>query len=203
MRGVVRRDLSASATDFESVVWPAVRDWCGGGALAHVEASTDRVMASQIDVLAGIDAWQIMPSDGLMRGIASRVQWGDAWDSFTIRMKRPNGATTEMEKRIRAYLDESSQWLHPALVVQAYLDKRGGELQHAIMARASDVYGFVLDNFDCVERRTNGSDGVEFVVLWACDLEASGARVRRWTSPGVRVRQGRPCVRMATEGAAA
>jgi len=190
MRGIVLRDLSDSSADFQRVVWPAVHDWCGGGTIALVESSCDLAMRRNFDALAGIDAWQVIGRDGLMRGIASRVQWGAAWDSFTVRVRRPNGQSTEAEKRIRALLDDDAGWVHPALTVQAYVSERGGtgQLLHVLMARTNDVYRFAVEHHDQVERRTNGADGVEFWVIWAGDLRRAGVKVRHRTSADVEVR---------------
>ena len=189
MREVVRRDLSDSSADFERLVWPAVREWCGGGDIELVEASSDQRMARRFDQLAGIDAWQMTGYDGLMRGIASRVQWGTAWDSFTMRVRRPNGVPTEVEKRIRAVLDVEARWLSPALTIQAYVSERGGNgrLCHVLVARTTDLYRFAMEHQDLVQRRTNGSDRVEFWVVWAGDLVRAGVKVKRWTAHDVRI----------------
>lgn len=188
MRAVVHRDLTDSSADFKRVVWPAVSGWCGGGHVSLVEVSPDQKMARNFDVLAGIDAWQITGPDGLMRGIASRVQWGTPWDSFTMRVRRPNGASTEVEKRIKAVLDIEAGWLRPTLTVQAYVSERGGfgRLQHVLMARTADLYRFAIEHQERIERRTNGSDQVEFWVVWAADLVVADIVVKRWTAADAR-----------------
>jgi len=131
MRGDVSRDLSASAYDFLRVVWPKVEPMLAGGRLEPVESTTSRRRIDRdIDILAGIDAWHMLDSQGVMRGIASRVQWGPKnWRTFTIRKSRPTGATTELAKRLYA-LDHLDQgWLFPSLTIQAYVtEKREGRL---------------------------------------------------------------------------
>ena len=91
-------DLNDSAFEFHRVVWPAIRDLCGGGELIPVESVTETGFARQLDVAAGIDAWQLHTSEGL-RGLASRVQWvsGSAWNTFTIRRQRDSGTATEYD----------------------------------------------------------------------------------------------------------
>ena len=139
MRSDVRRDLSWSAAAFLSLVWPVVSKGCGGGELVPVENATDDDMAAQLDMLAGIDAWQMHSEKGL-RGIASRVQEGKAWDTFTIRYARANGQETEYAKRIRA-LDEVEQgWLYPHLTIQAYVNDEHSELLSCAVVRTCDLF---------------------------------------------------------------
>jgi len=122
MRAVVAKDLSDSARDFVEIVWPVVSPWFGGGALIPVETVTDSGMARLMDMASGIDAWHHQEELGI-RGIASRIQWETAWDTFTIRYSRTSGAKTEYEKRLSA-IESDRGWIYPHLWVQAYVSKR-------------------------------------------------------------------------------
>lgn len=64
MTSPVTRLLSQSASDFVNIVWPAVKGLplIGGGQLQPVEASSDAEFAKTLDMLAGIDAWQVLTS---------------------------------------------------------------------------------------------------------------------------------------------
>lgn len=142
MTPLVTHLLSQSAKDFVNIVWPAVKELplIGGGQLQPVEASSDAEFAKTLDMLAGIDAWQVLTSPMAMRGLASRVQWGPAYNSFTVRIALPSGAETEYHKRIRA-LDQTEQgFLYPHLTVQAYLDQQGGTLLSAAVVRTADLF---------------------------------------------------------------
>ncbi len=112
-----------SAKDFANIVWPAIRDFplVGGGEPVPGEAQTGSELAQALDVPAGIDAWQIQNGYG-MRGWASRVQWGAAHNSFTVRVRSRSGVETECHKRLRALEPPQEGYLWPRLTVQVYLD---------------------------------------------------------------------------------
>ena len=147
MRIDVRRDLSRSANDFVEVVWPRVGPLCGGGTIAMVESTVADGLASQMDVLAGIDAWQVIDRPGVIRGVASRVQWIKAmesisqdmfieviyrpFDTFTIRYRRTNGSSTEYEKRMLAITRQDEGFVMPHLTVQAFISDGERELLSA------------------------------------------------------------------------
>jgi hypothetical protein len=168
----VRRDLSASASDFLRVVVPAIRDLIGPGRITPVESTAPADLRRDLDILAGIDAWQMVDSEGRMRGIASRIQWGNrVWRSFTVRLERPNGLKTEKDKRIDAFLRPAGGWLLPALTVQAYLTwpKPGGTLIEAGVIRTSDLLDHMIRN-PCERPLRNPEDGVMFEPYFWDDL---------------------------------
>ncbi len=192
MRVDVRRDLSRSADAFIHVVWPKVRHWCRGGEVLPVEGIANDDFNQTLDVLAGIDAWQVV--DGLgMRGIASRVQWvaRRPYASFTIRERRSSGAETELSKRLLAFSDPGGGWALPALTVQAYLREGDDELLYASMARTADIYELIcseqLDRPGSPHRRTNPADGNTFLVAWCGMLKRKGCSVAEFTADGVDV----------------
>jgi hypothetical protein len=133
--------LSASAEDFVNVVWPAISQLpiVGGGKLQPVEAVSEKNFMDQLDLLAGIDAWHIQANPSSIRGLASRVQWGVPRHTFTIRTRSKGGGETELEKRARAIANREDGHLYPHLTVQAYLDKKGGELLCAAVIRTTDL----------------------------------------------------------------
>lgn len=146
MRGEVARDLSKSAKAFKEIVWPEIAHWCRGGELIPVEGVTDSRMASLLDQLAGIDAWQVVDGEGV-RGIASRVQFGASYRSFTIRRNRVHSTReTEWQKRRRSHKNQDAGWLYPTLTVQAYIS-RDGKLLYACMARTSELFAFADDAY--------------------------------------------------------
>lgn len=126
----IRDGLSNSASDFVKIVWPfiASAEGIGGGQIIPVEAVSPDDFAGELDILAGVDAWQIVQNKKGMRGIASRVQWGGDYKSFTIRYSTPSGAETEFQKRLRAIQSPDEGYLFPHLTVQAFLDKQGGKI---------------------------------------------------------------------------
>ena len=138
----VLQTLSDSATDFLNVVWPriAMLEMVGGGQLQPVEAVAENKFKDQLDLLAGIDAWQILASPSAIRGLASRVQWGLPRRTFTIRTRSKGGGETELDKRARAIANRDQGHLFPHFTVQAYLDERRGKLRCAAVTRTVDLF---------------------------------------------------------------
>ena len=73
-------------------------------------------LAQVLDMRCGID-YLLVTADGV-RGIASRIQHGHCWRTFTVRASKTNGATTEYEKRSVALLHD---FIYPYWTVQAYI----------------------------------------------------------------------------------
>jgi len=188
MRPDVKKDLSDSAYDFKRLSWPIVRNWLGGGELISVETVTDSKFTYQLDILAGIDAWQILQKKGI-RGIASRVQWvtknkwdKKPWKSFTQRASRTSGAKTELYKRLNA-IKTKEGWLYPEYVVHSYsTQRRTGDLLYICMVRIIGLYSYIdyrIRN-NSLELLTNPVDGNLFTPIWVEDLQNFGIRVYEW-----------------------
>jgi len=175
----VQHDLSDSAFEFQRLVWPAIQSFCGGGDIVPVEAIEAEGFAKQLDVMSGIDVWQIHRDRG-MRGIASRVQWDDGrpqfpYRTFTVRKRRFNGSDTEYAKRVRS-LNVRGGWLYPHLTCQAYigLPRRSGALLAAAVVKTQDLIEMIGDG-RCHVKPTSNADF--WVVDWNDFL--SSARFRR------------------------
>lgn len=134
-----------------------------GGRLEPVESTTSRRRVDRdFDVLAGIDAWHMLDSRGVMRGIASRVQWGPRnWRTFTIRKSRPTGTETEFAKRLYALDNLDQGWLLPSLTMQAYLTepRRAGRLLGAAVIHTRDLFGYARAHPRRERYAGNGGEG--------------------------------------------
>lgn len=140
-------DLGDSASAFKNVVYPKVKDeFFGEGELVSVE-ETHSPIADDLDMDAGIDFYHKGPN-GVV-GIANRVQWGNAWNTFTVRNERKTGATTEFEKRTSAVENQS---MLPDRTVQSYVadverDERGniidGTVLSSAMCHTKDLYDYL------------------------------------------------------------
>lgn len=130
MNNPVTKLMSQSANDFSKIVWPIASKLplIGGGDIKPVEAVATNDFKDELDVLAGIDAWQIDPGTPMLRGLASRVQWNAQHNTFSIRLSLPSGQLTEFEKRRFSIANKEYGYLFPHITVQAYLDKHGGNL---------------------------------------------------------------------------
>ena len=112
------------------------------------------------DTKSGID--YIRENKQGLQGIASRVQWGNAWNSFTIRYKRHSGTETEFEKRKQQI---SNGYFYPAFTMQAYFDNRAdNNLLSIAVVKTIDLYKFVEEHSELVKFRN--SDNEFAVVFW-------------------------------------
>ena len=120
-----------------------------------------------LDTKSGID--YIRENKHGLQGIASRVQWGNAWNSFTIRYKRHSGTETEFEKRKQQI---SNGYFYPAFTLQAYFDNRtDNNLLSIAVIKTTDLYKFAEEYPNYV--RQNKSDNVFKIVFWS-DLIQKG-----------------------------
>lgn len=134
----VERQIAKSADALRTLVWPAVSEWIGGGDLIPVETVRESDFARILDTLGGVDAWQ--KTDRWIRGVASRVQFGDRdWSSHTVRYRLPSGNETELHKRLR--YNAGRGVVGPHLTLQAYVDDTGPteRLLSVAVARTADL----------------------------------------------------------------
>ena len=169
----IRQSIAKSAHAFQSLVWPEINHLLGGGELISVETVTDSRMADYLDWYAGIDAWLVRQP--VMFGIASRVQWGQAWDTFTVRSSRPDGGMQELQKR-RLAISNGSLW--PRYTVQAYIC--ADRLESAAIVETDHLIA-LCDQLKDQERRNQ--DGTRFrYVKWSqCDE----SKILTWYSPAL------------------
>lgn len=86
-----------------------------------------------------------------------------------------------MAKRLDALTRREEHFVVPQFTVQAWVDRRRtGHVLMVLLVRTEELYSFVVEHPEKVDRRRNTSDGTEFVVVWADDLRASGVRVEAW-----------------------
>ena len=155
----IQRDMEWSTLLFQNEVWPIIKKIVGGGDLMIMEGRPDQELASKLDMLSGIDGWHICNG---MRGIASRVQKGDrSWNSFTIRMSRDSGASTEYEKR-KAAINDNTGWIYPHLTVQAYAKTESGPILSVGVAKTIDIIDYITHGHHELRQTTNAKFAVCF-----------------------------------------
>jgi len=172
MRADVANDFRNSSNAFCKLVWPIARSLAGGGTLKAVEDVTAKDFQKDLDVLAGIDGWQVLYENGVIRGIASRVQnTGKSYDTFTIRFSRNTGTETEFNKRLKAIQQKEQGWLYPHLTLQAYTEVDYSELLSFAIVKTEPLYLYALEsyrqNFSAGKcyMQVNKQDGNKFIVV--------------------------------------
>ena len=132
-----------------------------GGEIISVEENENEILTI-LDQNSGIDYFR--KNEHGLQGIASRVQFGDDYRTFTIRYSRFSGSKTEYEKR--KYQIENN-YLYPTFTMQAYFDNREDlNLLSIGIIKTVDLYN-VIETSDKV--RINSSDN-EFKYIGWCDI---------------------------------
>ncbi len=150
IKSSVAKDMKWSSTLFINQVWPIAKKYIGGE-LMQMEGRPDMELATMLDMKAGIDGWNIH-TNGL-RGIASRIQAGADWRTFTIRESRDSGAETEFEKRKRAI--ESNEWLYPAITIQAYAQTQTGPILSIGITHTTTIIKYIKDGCSYIRPTCN------------------------------------------------
>tara|TARA_S200002703_G_scaffold158399_1_gene168660 strand:+ start:785 stop:1411 length:627 start_codon:yes stop_codon:yes gene_type:complete len=102
-----------------------------------------------LDAIAGIDVMLIIerppPLKSVAVGLASRIQYGVNYQTWTVRMCRfgVDGVSwnTELQKRAQQIKDGAA--IRPTWNCHAYIDARGGRLLSLAVARTDDFFGSI------------------------------------------------------------
>lgn len=149
-------DLSFSKDVF-SIIKPYIEKDTNS-MIIDVEGAGDAL--KQLDINAGID-YMLVSNKGI-RGLASRVQAGKSWRTFTVRARKQSGAKTEYEKRIDAI---NEGYIYPYYTMQAYADN--DKIEYAI-CKTDDLYRLIQSCPNKVKKRS--TTNAEFLVVNWSDL---------------------------------
>ncbi len=147
------------------------------GDLYSVESSDNEILLL-LDKYAGIDL--VVLKDGNIKGVASRVQWGHNWDTFTIRSKRHTGTKTEYEKRVDAI---NNGHLYPALTMQIYCNNReNNDIQSMGIMKTIDLYELLDIKKELFKVRE--SDNVFHFIKWIDIKEQTDKKILIYNKQG-------------------
>lgn len=116
-----KESMAKTMSDFNSEILPLLQKTYPDAKFVEIEGRADDEIAKDFDIYAGIDVYRVRTKQGEMVGIASRIQRGKAWKTFTVRYKRDSGTKTEYEKRKQAIKNGS---LYPYFTMQAYISDK-------------------------------------------------------------------------------
>ena len=170
-----RSTLSLSTRQYEEYikpVWPMMIRGYG----IPVEGKTDDDLANKLDQLAGIDIFNV---DGdVTYGVASRIQTGRAWNTFTVRKRRDSGAKTEYEKRLKAI--NSNGILFPRITYQAYVSAdTGGRLLSMAVCLTKELITLCKNGYAKTRHTGSGQvGGAEFFYIDWPRMTQLGCKMR-------------------------
>ncbi|MGH3684081.1 MAG: hypothetical protein ACRDRE_14550 [Pseudonocardiaceae bacterium] len=180
-----RHDMAESSYAFQTYVWPKVRPLCGEGRLEPVESPTAKEgLARDFNMLAGVDAWQLLDDRGFMRAIGARVQADSDYRTFTVRKDRfLTGAKTEYAKLTEAIKNRDQGAIYPALSIHAYVrDYRKGPLLSAAVVRTVDLCEYLDIQISERRAKTRKTSNADFYYVYWKELAASGVKIHTWPS---------------------
>ena len=156
-------DLSDSINAIEKIKLTVLPTLISGEIIS-IEESNNNVLLL-FDRYSGID--YLRKNNVGLQGIASRVQFGKNWDTFTVRVKRITGAKTEYEKRKEQI---NKGYIYPYYTLQAYFDNRKDlNLLSICIIKTIDLYNEIENNENV---KTRISDNVFKFISWY-DIEKS------------------------------
>lgn len=129
------------------------------GKILSIE-NIDNEILLLMDKISGID--YIRQDKHGLQGIAARVQWGNNYNTFTIRSARHSGTQTELEKRLYQI---KNGYFYPEFTLQAYFNNRNdNKLLSIAIIRTIDLYNVYQTNPELFE--SNKSDNEFKFVRW-------------------------------------
>lgn len=142
--------LTKSTEDFKKYVEPQLYD--SGlfnpdtSYLVTCEGANDD-LRTKMDMYAGIDMCTVDMQNQCVQGIASRIQRGRCYNTFTVRAITDNGSLeTEFRKRSLAITNGN---MYPTWTVQAYvyddLDDPDKEICTAGIIRTTDLFDYIIN----------------------------------------------------------
>jgi len=175
MHSDVENDMAWSSRLFIESAWPLVQARFKAGPLLQMEGRPDVELARQLDMRSGIDGWELT-KDGGMRGVSARVQTSppppQCWDSFTVRMSRQSGATTEFSKR-RSAIHGGKGLIWPHITVQAYAESKAGPVHTVGICKTADLIAFI----DSGLHKPRFASNAGFAACFWADMQANGIHV--------------------------
>jgi hypothetical protein len=139
--------LTAATADFQKYVEPQLYD--SGmfdpkdSYVVVCEGDSDDLKA-KMDQFAGIDMVTIDKQHQTVQGIASRIQHGPCWHTFTVRALTDRGNfDTELKKRLLAIQNGD---MYPTWTIQAYVFPVNGLIQCTVgVIRTVELFNYIKD----------------------------------------------------------
>jgi hypothetical protein len=153
--------IGRSRSEFETFVWPSIRNSFPEGALIAVEGEAGE--ACKLLDFAGIDHF-FQPRHGEAYGVSQRVLTG-SWETLTMR-------PAELQRLQKVWGCPGA--IAPALLIQGYVNLKADGNKHldsAIVLRTAELLDYVLDHPGQLRSNVGGT---AFSFWLYDDLEKAG-----------------------------
>ena len=121
----------------------------------------DNTACKILDMSCGIDYLLTSSKSSLIFGIASRVQYGQNYRTFTVRKSRESGVLTEYQKRQQAI---SLGGIFPKFTMQAYV--KDNEIDGLAIVKTNDLIEFI--NRGYAEEKSTRIDKIGQATFYVC-----------------------------------
>lgn len=166
--------LKKSMDAYRKYVRPVIGRFIAGE-LIVIEGKTDDEIAQMFDTCASIDI--VRKDERGLAGVASRIQFGHNWRTFTIRLQRDSGARTEYDKLAYAY---DNHLLCPKFTYQAYIEN--GVLTGLAVTETANLLDYIAKCNPKV--RHTGSSQIGQASFYVCpwdDMRSKGYKVLEYS----------------------
>lgn len=173
-QSVVMNDMNISSSWVDKAK-PILKTLLSDWDIVQVEGE-DNAACKILDQSCGIDYLLTSPKSSLILGIASRVQYGKNYRTFTVRKSRESGVLTEYQKRQQAI---SLGAIYPKYTMQAYV--QGEEIDGLAIVRTADLIEFI--NRGYAEEKSTLSDKVGQATFFVCKwdiMKFAGYEIKEW-----------------------
>ena len=143
---------------------PIIQNLLPGWTISVVEGNDDNEICALLDMNCGID--YLLHRSSLVFGLASRVQYGKNWRTFTIRQMRETAVKTEYEKRKSAI---AVGGIVPKYDMQMYVDRDKEEILGLAIAKTADIIEFIERGY--AEEKFTGINQVGRAKFYVCDWD--------------------------------
>ena len=143
---------------------PIIQKLLPGWTLSVVEGISDNKICTLLDLDCGID--YLLHRESFVFGLASRVQYGKNWRTFTIRKMRESATKTEYEKRKSAIAVEG---IIPKYDMQLYVDSNNEEILGLAIAKTKDLIEFIECGY--AEEKATGMDKIGQAKFYICSWD--------------------------------
>ena len=130
--------IRKSSKQFEELCIPELKNLTGCEFMC-IEGNHNIKSQKMLDIMAGIDSWMYKEEYGVI-GIASRIQKGMNWETFTVRKSRVSGVKTEFDKVSKAIENGT---IYPLYTVQAYV--KNNEIEGMAICITKSLYQLIKD----------------------------------------------------------
>ena len=157
---------------------PILSGLLNGWYLISVEGKDDEV-SKILDLTCGIDYLLCSKETSNVYGVASRVQYGKNYRTFTVRKERDSGAKTEYAKRHKAMTAGSLSLYY---TMQMYVDDK--EISGLALVKTKDLMNFI--DRGLADENITHEDKIGQAKFYVCGwdvLRDAGYCVKEYSSP--------------------